>query len=117
MLVMDRFTPGENPNFLRFINFWVEMIGIPSDYRHSEVIEEIGSLLGQVLEVNKEGPSVGARIRIDSNKGLDFVRRVIFERDGEAVQVRFVYENLKMFCQACGSLTHHKALCPLPRPH
>ncbi|KAG2299736.1 hypothetical protein Bca52824_036208 [Brassica carinata] len=50
------------------------MIGIPGDYRDHDVIEEIGSLLG-------------------------VVRRVVFESDDEPVEVRFVYESLKMFCQ------------------
>ncbi|ESQ42350.1 hypothetical protein EUTSA_v10014628mg [Eutrema salsugineum] len=116
MLVIDRFTERENPDFLRFVSFWVDMFGIPWDYRHSEVIKEIGSLLGQVLEIDNQGPVVRARIRIDVvSKDLDFVRRVIFGRYAEPVEVRFVYEKLKMFCQACGSLTHHKALCPRPR--
>lgn len=114
MLVIDRFTEHENPNFLRFINFWVEMIGIPWNYRHSEVIKEIGSLLGEVLEIKEQGPGVRARIRIDVDQGLEFVRSVKFGRDTEAVEVMFVYEKLKMFCQTCGSLTHHKSLCPMP---
>ncbi|CAN7140358.1 unnamed protein product [Brassica rapa subsp. narinosa] len=49
------------------------------------------------------------------NHGPVVVRRVEFESDDEPVEVRFVYENLKMFCQACGSLKHHKAQCPFPR--
>ncbi|KFK27532.1 hypothetical protein AALP_AA8G395600 [Arabis alpina] len=115
MLVIDRFSEdNENPNYLRFIDFWVEISGIPSNYRFDEVIEDIGALLGEVLEVDNRGP-VRARIRIDSSNELDFVREVIFGSDGEAVEIRFVYDNLKMFCQACGSLTHHKAQCPLPR--
>ncbi|RID41395.1 hypothetical protein BRARA_J01360 [Brassica rapa] len=90
-------------------------IGIPGDYRDHDVIKEIGSLLGVVSEIENHGPVVRARIRIDSSKDLDFVRRVEFESDDEPVEVRFVYENLKMFCQACGSLKHHKAQCPFPR--
>ena len=69
-------------------------IGIPGDYRDHDV-------WGDVSEIENHGPVV--------------VRRVEFESDDEPVEVRFVYENLKMFCQACGSLKHHKAQCPFPR--
>ncbi|CAA7057644.1 unnamed protein product [Microthlaspi erraticum] len=112
MLVVDRFDRRDEPDYLRFMNFWVEIVGIPWNYRNDAVIKRIGSVVGEVLEIHEQGPGVRARIRVDVNEGLEFERRVLFERSDEDVEVRFVYEKLKMFCQTCGSLAHHKARCP-----
>nr|POF17275.1 uncharacterized protein CFP56_18387 [Quercus suber] len=87
------------------------MFNLPLKSRTRETGYEIGSKVGEVLEVDvpdsgvQWGKCLRVRIRIDVSKRLMRGKRVSIE-DGESRWVNFKYERLPNFYYNCGLLSH-----------
>lgn len=117
LVVVDRWTNRNSPDYLRVIRFWVKILNLPDDSRNDNLIREIGRVLGHVDEVHIQQPSaeqageVRVRVPIDTAGRLIFARYFHLEDYGEPVLIRFVFDKLRRFCSSCGSLTHLASTC------
>lgn len=118
LVVIDKWTRRNYPDYLRIIRFWVKILNIPDDSKEKRSIEEIGGGLGHVKEVFIQQPTadkvgeVWVRVPINISDKLIFARFFNFEDFREPVLIRYIYDKLQKFCTACGSLTHLAASCP-----
>ena len=102
----------------RYVEFWVQLHGIPFKYRSVRMGELIGGKIGKVVKVekNREGRVCGefirARIAIDIGKPL--MKGVFIKLGAEEGKswVAFRFEKLGDFCFACGRLGHGESECP-----
>ncbi|KAL9293320.1 hypothetical protein AtEden1_Chr3g0191721 [Arabidopsis thaliana] len=116
MLLLQRWTPLENPPLLNFINFWIQIRGIPFHFLSREVIGEIGRAIGNVLDIDFDAEAaarvefVRVQISWDVDQPLRFQRYFQFQA-GVNTLLRFRYERLHGFCEVCGMLTHDSGAC------
>ena len=96
------------------------MWGLPFDLLVEEVGRDIGSGLGEVLEVDlKVFSSDQARfIRVRVELPLDKTLRrggVVVSPEGDKVCIGFKYERLVGLCYQCGRIGHEVKECSVPR--
>ena len=110
MLVLQKWSSSANFN-LNIIPFWIQIRGIPFHFLSREVIGEIGRAIGNVEEIDYD-PETAARVefvRVQINwnveQPLRFHRNFQFQA-GVNTLLKFRYERLRGFCEACGLLTH-----------
>ncbi|CAE6073922.1 unnamed protein product [Arabidopsis arenosa] len=117
LLVVDRWTRRNYPDFLRIIRFWVKILNLPDDSKSDSLIREIGGELGHVDEVHiqqstaDQAGEVRVRVPIDIDDRLIFVRYFNLDDAGAPVLIRYVYDKLRKFCSTCGSLRHLATSC------
>lgn len=132
LVVVDKWTRRNYPDYLCVIRFWIKILNIPDDCKEDRSIKEIGGVLGlnHVEEVFIQQPTadkageVWVRVPFDISGKLIFARYFTLEDHREPVLIRYIYEKLRKFCSTCGSLTHMAATCnthiqevePLPLP-
>ncbi|CAL9231816.1 unnamed protein product [Arabidopsis halleri] len=114
MLIIQRWEP-QMP-LLNFIPFWIQIRGIPFQFLNQSVVEHIGRALGQVMDVDFDADAVArvdfARVLLhwDITHPLRFQRNFQFSPSVNTL-LRFRYERLRGFCEACGMLTHDSEAC------
>ncbi|XP_020886212.1 uncharacterized protein LOC110229748 [Arabidopsis lyrata subsp. lyrata] len=117
LVVVDRWTRRNYPDFLRIIRFWVKILNLPDDSKSDSVIREVGGVLGHVDEVHIQQPSadqvgeVRVRVPIDVDDRLLFARYFNLDDSRPPVLIRFVYDKLRRFCSTCGGLNHLATHC------
>lgn len=115
ILVLKPIAENIQPSAMQFNTtpIWVRIYDLPFTGRNNETLKQIGSRIGEVLEIDKEMSdgmtrSVRLKIEIQLDKPL---KRGIKVRIGKAdpVGVTISYERLPSFCYCCGKLGHtHK---------
>lgn len=130
LVVVDQWTRRNYPDYLQVIRFWVKMLNIPDDCKEDRSIKEFGGVLGHVEDVFIQQPTadkageVWVRVPISVSGKLLFARFFDVQDHREPILIRYVYDKLRKFCSACGSLTHLAETCnfhlrevePLPLP-
>ncbi|KAL5768294.1 hypothetical protein ACOSQ2_015077 [Xanthoceras sorbifolium] len=92
--------------------FWVQMFNLPLACMSREVGEVLGSLLGEVKEVDVGangscwGKCLRVRILIDITQPLQRGLQAVIGDDGEEASVLLCYERLPNFCFLCGRMGH-----------
>ena len=116
MLVLQRWSPLMDLELLNFIPFWIQIRGIPYQFMNREMIVHIAREMGQYIqmEYNEElgGRLEFVRVRLNWNvtHPLKFQRNFQFI-PGENTLLKFQYERLRGFCEACGMLSHDTGAC------
>lgn len=122
LVVVDRWTRRAYPDYLRIIRFWVKILNLPDDSRNDRVVSEVGGILGHVDEIHIQQPTseqageVWVRVPIDISTKLTFARYFHLDASGEPILIRYVYDKLRRFCTACGSLNHLASGCNVQIP-
>lgn len=117
LVVVDRWSRRQYPDFLQIIRFWVRILNLPDDSRNERMIDEIGGVLGHVEEVHIQQPSadkpgeVWVRIPFDISGKLLFAGYFQLDDSGNPTLIRYIYDKLRRFCSICGSLTHQASGC------
>lgn len=116
MLILERWTPSFNLLMLNFIPFWIQIRGIPIQFKSQDIVMHIGRALGMYLDVDYI-PEVAARrdyarvhINWNVDEPLQFQRHFQFTA-GVNTLLRFTFERLCCFCEVCGRLTHDLGAC------
>ena len=99
---------------------WVQIWGLPFDLLLEKVSKEIGSGLGEVLEVDLKAFSfdqahfIKVRVELSLDKPL---RRggVVANPKGDKVCIGFKYELLVGLCYLCGRIDHEFKDCSVQR--
>ena len=97
--------------------FWVQIHNLPLNNRTRETGWEIGSKLGEVLEVDvaesgvQWGRFLRVKVKMDVSKKLVRGKKIAFE-GREQRWIAFKYERLPNFCYRCGLLNHGLRDCP-----
>jgi len=95
--------------------FWVRMFNLPQACMGEEVGIRLGSLVGEVAQVETDEEGVGwgehlrVKIQIDISKPLS--RGRILKIQGDPVWIAFQYERLPKFCFHCGVIRHGPSGC------
>lgn len=117
MIVVDRWTNRQNPNFLQEISFWIQVCNLPNEHRNIQTVLDIGNHLGRASEVRIKEPTreepaeVWVRVTMEVTRKLIFVRYLDLQDGAEPTLLRFVYDKLRKFCKRCGSLLHDNSVC------
>lgn len=108
---------GDDIEF-RYVSFWIHFHKLPFACFSREVAAEIGSILGQVCQIDLEeevdqcrGGTLRVKIQIDATKPL---KRGIFLSSEDSTEDRWIpitYEKLPDFCYGCGLLGHTLKEC------
>lgn len=98
------------------VALWIQIWGAPFDMSSSKVAAEIGSRLGEVVEVEKrkvsEGQNLFMRVKVAVPISKPLRRGgFIGGSDGQRSWVSYKYERLPLFCHFCGLLGHDLKHC------
>ncbi|XP_030955941.1 uncharacterized protein LOC115978054 [Quercus lobata] len=99
------------------IPLWVQIHGLPIEYMSKENAEEIGALVGEVLEVDFTGSggvcmSKFLRVKVELKVEDPLLSGFFLDRNTQPnLWIRFKYERIAEFCFKCGRLGHLKARC------
>lgn len=94
------------------LQIWVQLHNLPIAYMHPQIVSEIGSSVGRVIEVDvgDGGHCLGkyARVRVGISLSMPLQRGVFVSLDGGSPKklIILVYEKLPDFCYGCGKLCH-----------
>nr|POE60892.1 uncharacterized protein CFP56_31317 [Quercus suber] len=119
MLLLTKWRKGMKAENVRLnqASLWVQIWGAPFDMISTRVATEVGSRLGEVVEVECRRPKqdeanyfMRVKVALPISKPL---RRggFIAGSDGERSWITYKYERLPMFCHFCGLLGHDLRHC------
>ncbi|KAG2299375.1 hypothetical protein Bca52824_035847 [Brassica carinata] len=115
MLALGRWQPRMPKNFPSEIPFWIQVVGVPTEFWSSDTFQSIGDAIGETTDVDLDAGKI--RVVIDGNKELCFETTVDFKGgefyEGEEVPVTLKFEKLFGYCLTCFSLLHDVDHCPL----
>ena len=100
-----------------FIQLWVQVHNLPIEYMLKENTENIGALLGKVLEVDFTGDELVCmshflRIKVELEVSKPLKSGFFLNRDPLLdIWVQLKYERVADFCFKCGRLGHVKIRC------
>lgn len=112
-LPQDHGGPADFNQFM--VPFSIQLHGLPYRAMNRQIGNEIGSLIGEVLEVtcNSEGIALGrclrVRVRLDIRQPL--IRWTNIKVAGVSSKVLLWYEKLTDFCFICGRIDHLTKHC------
>lgn len=117
-LVMERWVAKPPPDYLQYVEVWVQLRNMPINHTTAATIARLGEFAGQVVEVafdpdrtrNKEYERV--KIKLDVARPLRRTKLLNLP-GGESILVKYDYERLQRRCFTCQSLTHDQIKCPL----
>ncbi|OAP10458.1 hypothetical protein AXX17_AT2G09650 [Arabidopsis thaliana] len=116
-VALQRWEDFPRPDFLTFIDLWVQVRGIPVLYLSTMTVRFIASTLGPVMgldfdeETTTQVEFIRVKIRLSITDRLRFFRRVCFE-SRERAMIGFEYERLRRICSNCCRITHDLDHCP-----
>nr|POE94975.1 uncharacterized protein CFP56_51131 [Quercus suber] len=99
------------------IPLWVQIHGLPIEYMSKENVEEVGALVGEVLDVDFTGSggvcmSKFLRVKVELKVEDPLMSGFFLDRNTQPnLWIRFKYERIAEFCFKCGRLGHLKARC------
>lgn len=117
VLVLSPIREDVQPSLMNFDKtpFWIRIYDVPWAGRKDEILHQIGTRFGEVIEIDKNSTSGIARsirikIRLDLTKPI---KRGTKLRIGssEACWLPVTYERLPSFCYWCGMLGHTSKDC------
>jgi len=114
VMPFDGFTPPSQLVFEKAA-FWVRMYNLPLACMGSDIGEQIGAIVGEVVEVDQNdgevewGEYLRVQIIIDLTKPLDKGRKINIRN--KSTSVKFKYEKLPNFCYNCGVVCHSRWGC------
>lgn len=117
MVAMDQWTPNPTEAFLKRINFWIRVRGLPIHMLKRQIIETLLGPLGKVEEVELHAKNsnsleyIRALVTINTEEPLQF-RRVARLKSGVTYPTELEYEKLLKVCYGCKRLTHDQTRCP-----
>lgn len=91
---------------------WIQCHNVPLAFMHSDIIRNIGSKIGRVLEVDEgddghcAGRFVRVRVSLNINKPLQQVIWILTKHSKEEICIILLYERLPNFCYKCGKIGH-----------
>ncbi|XP_050278122.1 uncharacterized protein LOC126719632 [Quercus robur] len=97
---------------------WIQVHNLPIEYMSKENDEEIGAMVGKVLEVDFTGNggvcmSKFIRVKIELKIEDPLWSGFFLDRSTNVdLWIQFKYERVADFCYKCGRLGHLKARCP-----
>ena len=97
---------------------WIQAHDLPIEYMSKENVEEIGALVGKVLEVDFTGNggvcmSKFIRVKIELKIEDPLWSAFFLDRSPHVdLWIQFKYERVADFCYKCSRLGHLKARCP-----
>ncbi|XP_048625180.1 uncharacterized protein LOC106427221 [Brassica napus] len=115
-LAMERWVERPPPDFLQFIEVWVQMRNIPVNHYTKAALTDLAEFAGQVIEVafdpNKPQTNdyIRAKVKFDVSKPLRRFKTVNVP-GGEVVKILYDYERLQKRCYTCQRLTHEQSSC------
>uniref|UniRef100_A0A7N2M2G2 DUF4283 domain-containing protein n=1 Tax=Quercus lobata TaxID=97700 RepID=A0A7N2M2G2_QUELO len=117
-LLLTRWKSGMTAMNVKFdsIALWIQIWGAPFEMRSAWVAEEVGNLLGRVLEVdrrrNNDRQNFFMRIKVAIPLENEIQRGAFLAgSDGKKYWVDLKYEWLPIFCHYCGLLRHELRFC------
>ena len=102
-LAMERWVERPPPDFLQFIEVWVQMRNIPVNHYTKAALTDLAEFAGQVIEVafdpNKPQTNdyIRAKVKFDVSKPLRRFKTVNVP-GGEVVKILYDYERLQKRC-------------------
>lgn len=120
LLLLTKWRKGMNANNVRLNQapIWIQIWGAPFDMNSTRVATEVGSRLGEVVEVerrqqNQDKTNLFMRVKVALPISKPLRRGgFIAGSDGERFWITYKYERLPMFCHFCGLLGHDLRHCP-----
>ncbi|KAG2327641.1 hypothetical protein Bca52824_010369 [Brassica carinata] len=104
-IAIDRWMENPPPDFLQFINVWVQVRNIPLNHYTETAITALGERLGAV--------KVYVRMQIKMDVARPFKKSMVVNLpEGGTSMVYFNYERLQKRCYECQRLNHAKEVCP-----
>ncbi|KAL0795442.1 hypothetical protein Bca101_066819 [Brassica carinata] len=119
-IVMERWVENPPPDYLQYLDLWVQMRNIPINNYTSTAITSLGEFAGRVIVVtfDPDKPQtrdyVRFKVRFDIAKPLRRVK-VVNLPEGGSTKIRYDYERLQKMCYTCQRLTHDQSQCPMER--
>jgi len=117
-LLLTRWKAGMTVMNVKFdsVALWVQIWGAPFDMRTPRVAEEVGNLLGRVLEVkkrrNNDSQNFFMRVKMAIPIEKEICRGAFLAgSDGRKYWVDLKYERLPVFCHYCGLFGHDLRYC------
>lgn len=123
LVLLDRINGDECPTEMALHTgpFWIQFHGLQLRAMNKAVGEDVGALIGEVLEINcdDEGQAIGQclRVRVCLDIIKPLVRWTNINIGGFICKVLFRYKKLADYCYVCGSLTHLEKHCPIAHPN
>lgn len=116
-LAIERWVENPPPDYLQYINVWVQIRNIPLNHYTEKAITAIGERLGEVKVVafDPDKPQLQEYVRMQIR--MDVARpfrksMVVNLPEGGSSMVYFNYERLQKRCYECQRLNHAKEVCP-----
>ena len=93
--------------------FWIQIRGIPPSLSSDKNLRHIGSMIGNVEEVEDPARAKGfLRIKVNVNTLKPLITGCWLPREGDnETWVEFRYERLQDFCYKCGRIGHANTEC------
>lgn len=117
ILVLKEANPNIQPSAMEMdsVPFWVRFYDVPLSGRKEEILEQIGSRFGTVLEIDKStvkgmGRSVRMKILLNLGKPLRKGTKICIDK-AATIWLPVKYERLQSFCYWCGRLGHSVIEC------
>ncbi|XP_018464762.1 uncharacterized protein LOC108836046 [Raphanus sativus] len=116
-LAIERWVENPPPDYLQFINVWVQVRNIPLNHYTEEAITALRERLGMVKVVafDPDKPQLQeyVRMQIRMNVARPFKQAMVVNLpEGGTSRVYFNYERLQKRCHECQRLNHAKDICP-----
>lgn len=117
-LAMEKWVEAPPPDYLQFIEVWVQIRNISVNHYTVDAITALGEFAGQVVEVaynplkaqTKE--YVRVKVRFDVSKVLRRSKIVNLPNGGK-VTILYDYERIQKRCYTCQRLIHEQDRCPI----